>query len=229
MTPPGQQQLRALFQPHRLVTRHRNRAGTSVASRQRGIGQRGQRAVAHLSRHADVGICCRHRIHRFQQIRSFSREPAADAVRLRTAEGVPTALNGSFDTGNIDIRLEFAVVSFQGAVVVDIRVEHRAFHIHTAGIIDIVRHRHAGERGYSSGCHLQLVLGIQRTTRHLQLTAGLHGKVRSSYHIRIFQLQFSVLINRNTIAGITRERDGIGQLLILCHQRTINAQGMTPP
>ena len=120
MSPVCQRQLRALFQAHRLIPGYGNGSGTSVAARQRRTGQRGQRAVAHLTRHADIGICCRHSVHRYQQVCGITRELAADAVGLHTAESVATTRDGVRTVGHVDIRLEFAVVGIQGAVVVDV-------------------------------------------------------------------------------------------------------------
>ena len=180
MPPPGQQQLRALFQPHRLVTHHRDGAGTSVAARQQLARQGGQSAIAHVTRHADVGITCRSSTDGGQQVCRAAGERSADAVRLRSREGVAAALHGAGTIRHIHIGAKGAVRGIQRAVVVD-----------------IARHRHAAQYRNAAGSHLRAITipHIQRTARHLQLAAGVDIEEVLPDDIGILQLQFAVLVD----------------------------------
>ena len=176
MRPPGQQQLRALFQTHRLILRYGNGSGTSVSARQRRTGQRGQRAVAHITGHRDIGTIGSGRNRRHQPRRAAGECPV-NTVSLCPGEGIAGALHG-IAVGYIDVGTELGIRCVQGT-----------------GNIDIARHRCASQLRRAACMNLQGIGSTQRGICHRQLTAVIHRERAHARDIGIRQLHLTAVID----------------------------------
>ena len=144
-------QLHAFFQPHRLVTRHRNGAGASIAAGEKILRQRGQGTVSHTAGQRNIRIFnsggngC-------QQAGRAAGEVSVDAVRLRSREAVAAALHGAA-VRDIEPGTEFGILCVK-----------RTGDIHTA------QHRGTCQFSRTAGKDTEVIGCIKRGIRHLQMS-----------------------------------------------------------